>query len=193
MPPPITRALFWPSGSAVAHWKEIKRLLQIPEYLQYIQTLQTRTGCSCMQQCSIYKLIGRTKMKQEKKLITSITTLAYCKTSSSLGAPLYSAQFPSSDAKPRSPTCFYIIVYKLSLHATNTEINYEYGFKIRETHCISIDDTSTSPCNHCPNSALWVQHCEFQRCTCLEKINKHSNQLLTSHHNYKQQYYCIHQ
>lgn len=27
MPPPITRALFRPSGSAVAHWKEIKRLL----------------------------------------------------------------------------------------------------------------------------------------------------------------------
>jgi len=27
MPPPITRALFWPSGSAVAHCKEIKKKL----------------------------------------------------------------------------------------------------------------------------------------------------------------------
>jgi len=27
MPPPITRALFWPSGFAVAHWKEEKQII----------------------------------------------------------------------------------------------------------------------------------------------------------------------
>jgi hypothetical protein len=33
MPPPITRALFRPSGSAVAHWKEIKKIIAATEWL----------------------------------------------------------------------------------------------------------------------------------------------------------------
>ena len=73
MPPPIRRALLRPSGLEVAHYNDQGILLQNMSN----------------------DIIVRKDAEKEKGLnllsLTSMTTLAYCKTSSSFGAPLYSA------------------------------------------------------------------------------------------------------